>query len=50
MVEDAGWLDDHGLVELTQTDGITSARITRSGLDIALGRVTQPGVRRPNPD
>ncbi|MEO5364679.1 MAG: hypothetical protein H7838_13830 [Magnetococcus sp. DMHC-8] len=49
LVEDAGWLEEHGLVELDQTDGVTSVRLTRLGKDVAMGRERILGVRRPEP-
>ena len=49
LIEDAGWLEEHGLVELDQVDGVTSVRLTRLGKDVAMGRERILGVRRPEP-
>lgn len=49
LIEDAGWLEEHGLVELNQVDSVTSVRMTRLGKDVAMGRCQIPGVRRPEP-
>ena len=49
LLEDVGWLADHGLVELDQVDGVTSLRLTRLGKDVAMGRERISGVRRPDP-
>ncbi len=49
LIEDAGWLEEHGLVELDQIDGVTSVRLTRLGKDVAMGRERILGVRRPEP-
>ena len=49
LIEDAGWLEDNGLVEMNINEGVTSLRITRQGKDIAMGRCQIIGVRRPEP-
>jgi hypothetical protein len=49
MVDEMQWLEDHGLAELDQIDGITKVRLTRLGKDIAAGREQLLGVRRPDP-
>ena len=49
LLEDVGWLTDHGLVELDLVDGVTSLRLTRLGKDVAMGRERISGVRRPEP-
>lgn len=46
MATEVQWLTEQGLVE-TLKHG--AHRITERGLDVALGRSTNPGVRRPRP-
>ena len=44
------WLKDQGLVTLSELGSGTSvAAITQSGLDVAAGYATVPGVQRPAP-
>ena len=43
------WLAEQGLVSLDDDPGIMVATLTERGLDVAMGRVTVPGVRRPTP-
>jgi hypothetical protein len=42
------WLRDQGFVVLDEIAGIYIARITAAGDDVAAGRTTVPGVRRPS--
>ncbi|MEO5363846.1 MAG: hypothetical protein H7838_09525 [Magnetococcus sp. DMHC-8] len=49
LLEEVGWLTEHGLVDLDQVDGVTSLRLTRLGKDVAMGRERISGVRRPDP-
>ena len=49
LIEDAGWMEERGLIELDQVDGVTSLRLTRLGKDVAMGRERILGVRRPEP-
>ncbi len=49
LLEEVGWLTDHGLVELDRVDDVTSARLTRLGKDVGMGRERLTGVRRPEP-
>lgn len=47
---DFSWLADLGLVELEQVaDTVHVARITGRGIDVAHGRASVPGVKRPRP-
>ncbi|MBF0400699.1 MAG: ArsR family transcriptional regulator [Magnetococcales bacterium] len=46
LIEDAGWLEEHGLVELDQVDGVTSVWLTRLGKDVAMGRELANGRQR----
>ena len=43
------WLSEQGLVEQQQLANVIAATITERGLDVAAGRATTPGVRRPLP-
>jgi len=43
------WLADQGLVTAEAIAGLTIARITERGLDVAHGRASYPGVKRPSP-
>lgn len=49
LVGEIQWLEDHGLVEMDQVDGVTTVRLTRLGQDVATGRERLSGVRRPDP-
>ena len=44
------WLQEQGLVSLTKVGGLTIAKLTTRGLDVARGRAVVPGVKRPDPD
>lgn len=46
---DLAWLRDQGFITLEQPAGVYVARITERGLDVAAGRTTVPGVKRPAP-
>ncbi len=43
------WLAEQGLVENDDMGGLIVATLTQRGADVAQGRVTVPGVKRPNP-
>lgn len=43
------WLRDQDLVKLDEAQGLMIARITEAGADVAAGRTTVPGVKRPSP-
>lgn len=43
------WLAEQGLVNLDGPDHCRTARLTSRGLDVAEGRATVPGVKRPEP-
>jgi len=43
------WLEEQGLVENDDMGGLIVATLTQRGADVATGRVTVPGVKRPNP-
>src|SRR5690606_25983718 len=46
---DLAWLRDQGLLAISDPAGVYVATITQSGLDVAAGRSTVPGVKRPSP-
>lgn len=46
---DLAWLAEQGLAEYTEAGDETIAVLTQRGLDVAEGRATCPGVRRPKP-
>lgn len=46
---DIAWLDEQGLLVASSVGGITIAQLTQRGGDIAKGRGTVPGVKRPAP-
>lgn len=43
------WLKDGGLMGMEEIGGLRLATINQRGLDVAAGRVTYPGVKRPSP-
>lgn len=43
------WLKEQGLVTLDTGSNLTIAILTERGSDVARGRVTVPGVKRPSP-
>lgn len=47
--QDLCWLDETGLVRVEDLETITLASLTDKGLDVAEGRVSIPGVKRPIP-
>lgn len=47
---DLAWLAEHGLVELGAVAGVSVPKLTQRGLDVAQGRSTHPGVKRPRPE
>ncbi len=46
---DLTWLSEQGAVKLTELGGLMIAELTERGADLAAGRASQPGVRRPGP-
>ena len=44
------WLAEQGLLDSRKVGGVTSATVTRRGLDVAQGKAVVPGVKRPLPD
>ncbi len=51
VLSDLHWLREQGLVTLDESLGgkVIVARITERGADVAHGRATVPGVKRPSP-
>lgn len=48
--QDIAWLTEQGLVEREQQQGVTVAKLTARGMDVATGAATVPGVQRPRPE
>lgn len=44
------WLGEQSLLTLAVAGGVTIAKLTERGLDVAHGRTRVPGVKRPQPD
>ena len=43
------WLDEQGLVDVSDVAGLSLAKLTRRGSDVGQGRARVPGVARPRP-
>lgn len=43
------WLEEQGLLSMEHNAGVSVARLTARGEDVALGRASVPGVKRPGP-
>jgi Fe2+ or Zn2+ uptake regulation protein len=43
------WLAEQGLLAVEVLDGVSIARLTARGLDVAQGRAEIPGVKKPLP-
>jgi Fe2+ or Zn2+ uptake regulation protein len=48
VVEEIRWLETAGLVEVTDISGFLIAQCTEEGMQVARGRKTYEGVRRPH--
>ena len=46
---DIAWLAEQGLASHRQAGDVTLATLTSRGADVATGRATVPGVKRPQP-
>lgn len=46
---DLAWLEEQGLLTNSATAGVQIPQLTARGLDVAQGRTTHPGVKRPRP-
>lgn len=44
------WLAEQALLTTSQVGGVTIAKISARGLDVARGKAVVPGVKRPQPD
>ena len=44
------WLAEQQLITTSQVGGVTIAKITQRGLDVARGKATHPDVQRPRPE
>lgn len=44
---DLRWLEEQGLVKVEEIESVFLATLTERGMDVAKGRVVQPGVKRP---
>jgi len=49
VATDTAWLKEQGLVDTQEAGPVTIVRLTGRGEDVAAGRTTVPGVRRPSP-
>ena len=49
VATDAAWLQDNGLVTMETLGHVTLLKLTERGADVAAGRATVPGVKRPSP-
>jgi len=43
------WLQEQTLITTNKVGGVTIAKLTARGLDVARGRAAVPGVKRPEP-
>ncbi|PWR23367.1 hypothetical protein [Zavarzinia compransoris] len=43
------WLAEQGLLRTEEIGGLTLATLTQRGVDVASGRASHPGVKRPSP-
>ena len=46
---DLAWLRDQGLIDLQEVVSVMVATLTGRGADVAAGKTTVPGVKRPRP-
>ena len=46
---DLAWLAEQELITVQETAGIRIAVLTKRGADVATGRATVPGVKKPTP-
>jgi len=46
---DLAWLAEQALLSVVSSGSVTVATLTTRGLDVATGRATVPGVKRPEP-
>jgi len=46
---DLAWLDEQGLIDAHARSSVYVAQLTQRGADVAAGRASVPGVKRPGP-
>ncbi len=49
MAAELAWLEEQQLISLEDIAGLKVARITERGQDVAAGKASHPGVKRPGP-
>jgi hypothetical protein len=49
VLSDIAWLHEQELLQSSETAGVTIAKITSRGSDVARGTVRHPGVKLPEP-
>ncbi|MBF0309476.1 MAG: ArsR family transcriptional regulator [Magnetococcales bacterium] len=49
LLAELGWMEEQGLVELDNTDGVILAKLLQRGRDVADGLTLLTGVARPAP-
>lgn len=49
VIGELAWLKDQALVTVEDKTDFVIATLTQKGLDVASGRLTYPGVKRPRP-
>lgn len=47
---EVAWLEEQGLVTISEPGGVVLAKITQRGLEVANGRANVPGVKKPSPE
>lgn len=50
VLSDMAWLEEQGLISIEKPGGVCIGTLTQRGMDVAAGRTTVPGVKRPGPD
>ena len=50
LATDLSWLAEQDLVQVESVGGVSIAKLTQRGLDVAEGRSMVPGVARPGPE
>jgi len=50
LAADLAWLAEQGLVTVGKAADVTVGKLTARGADVASGRATIPGVKRPEPE
>lgn len=49
VLSELNWLQEQDLITLTDHSGFVIAEATLSGVEIARGRASNPGIQRPSP-